>query len=342
MKAALFSVTQRGTELSERIADALFPQWESTRFCFERYPSEGAVPFGNLSQKVAEIFPEFDALVFVCACGIAVRAIAPMIHSKQIDPAVVVLDDCGKFAISLLSGHIGGANRLTEKIAAAIGAQAVITTATDTGKKFSPDCFAAANHLYFNDFRAAKEIAAAVLRNDKISLYSDIECVNIPMEMTSGKTGKYGIRISRDISEKPFEVTLNMAPKNIILGVGCKKNAEYSALESLLKNTLSETQIKRICEVATINRKAHEPCILQLCETLKVPLKTYTAEQLQAVPGSFSVSEFVEQTVGVGNVCERSAALGGNAIIIGKTAANGVTVAAAERNVLIDFSRKQE
>lgn len=342
MKAAVFSVTQRGAELSERIAAALSPRWEVTRYCFERYPADDAVPFGNLPQKVAEVLPDSDALVFVCACGIAVRAIAPMIRSKQTDPAVVVLDDCGKFAVSLLSGHIGGANRLTEMIAEAVGAQAVVTTATDTGRKFSPDCFAAANGLYFEDFSAAKEIAAAVLRGEKISLNSDIECVNIPTEIICEKTGKYGIRISGEMSEKPFGITLNLAPKNIVLGVGCRKNADYSALKSLLEGALSPTQIKRIREVATIDRKAQEPCILKLCETLEVPLKTYTAEQLSEVPGSFSASEFVEKTVGVGNVCERSAALGGNTLIIGKTAANGVTVAAAERNVLIDFSRKQE
>lgn len=342
MKAAIFSVTGRGAELSERVAKSLSAQYEVTRFCFEKHPVRGAVSFGNLPQKTAEIFPEFDALIFVCACGIAVRAVAPNIRSKQSDPAVVVLDDCGKFAISLLSGHLGGANRLTEKIAEAVGAQPVITTATDTGGKFSPDCFAAANNLYFSDFTAAKEIASAVLCGEKIGLYSDIECVNISAEIICRTDTRFGICISRDMTEKPFEITLNLAPKNIVLGVGCKKNAEYSSLVSLLKKTLSETEIKRICEIATIDRKAHEPCILRLCEELNVPLKTYTAEQLAEAQGTFSVSEFVERTVGVSNVCERSAALGGNTLIIRKTAADGVTVAAAERNVLIDFSRKQE
>lgn len=342
MRAAVFSVTERGAELSGRIADAFSGRWEITRFCFERYPSDGAQTFANLPQKTAELFPEYDALIFVCACGIAVRAIAPCIRSKQTDPAVIVLDDCGKFAVSLLSGHIGGANHLAEIIAESVGAQPVITTATNTGKKFSPDCFAAANRLYFNDFTAAKEIAAAVLRGEKIALRTEFECAGIPPELVLAESGNYGICISRDMSEKTFGITLNMAPKNIVLGIGCKRNAEYSALTSLLRNSLGETEIRRICEVATIDRKSDEPCILRLCGELKVPLKTYTAQQLAAVPGSFAKSEFVERTVGVDNVCERSAAIGGNSIILGKTAADGVTLAAAERNVLIDFSRKQE
>ena len=95
----------------ERIAKAFPDGWDVTRFCFERYPADGAEPFANLAQKTAEVFPECGAVVFVCACGIAVRAVAPLIKSKQTDPAVVVLDDCGKFAVSLLSGHLGGANK---------------------------------------------------------------------------------------------------------------------------------------------------------------------------------------------------------------------------------------
>ncbi len=342
MRAAVFSVTGNGAELSGRIAGALSPQWKVTQYCFHKYPSESALAFLNLSETVAEVFQAFDALIFVCACGIAVRAVAPNIRSKQTDPAVVVLDDCGRFAVSLISGHIGGANRLAEEIAAAIGAQPVITTATDSGGRFSPDCFAAANELYFNDFQAAKEIAAAVLRGEKIALHSEYECADIPPEIVVSDSGKYGICISPDMLVRPYEVTLNLAPKNLVLGIGCRKNAGCPALLSLLERSFSASELRRVCEVATIDRKADEPCILKLCETLNVPLKTYTAEQLAAVPGSFTKSEFVEHTVGVDNVCERSAAAGGNTLILRKTAADGVTIAAAERKVLIDFSRKQK
>lgn len=342
MKAAVFSVTRRGGELSGRIADALAGRYEVTRYCFEKYPCEGAVTFDSLSEKVAEVFWDCGAVIFVCACGIAVRAVAPMIQSKQSDPAVVVLDDCGKFAVSLLSGHLGGANRLTEIISEAVGAQPVITTATDTGKKFSPDCFAAANDLYFSDFGAAKQIASAVLRGEKIAVKSDIECIDCPDGLEMSESGQYGICISREMTEKPFDVTLNMAPKNIVLGVGSRKGAEFEALSGLIRRSLTETEINRICEVATIDIKSAEPCVLRLCETLKVPLRTYTAEQLMTVEGDFTASEFVRKTVGVDNVCERSAAMGGNTIILRKQAADGVTAAAAERKMLIDFSRKQK
>lgn len=344
MRAAVFSVTERGAELSRRVSAALSERWEVKRFCFERYPSDGAETFSRLSDAVAELFHEYDALIFICACGIAVRATAPLIRSKQTDPAVVVMDDGGKFAISLLSGHIGGANRLAERVAEKVGAQAVITTATDIGGKFSPDSFAAANNLYFSDYSAAKEIAAAVLRGEKIGLRSDYECACLPAGITFSDSGKYGICISHNMSSKPFAVTLNAAPKNIVLGVGCRKGTEYGQLDNFIGSALSAAGIPRecVCGVATIDRKADEPCINRLCETLGVPLIIYTAAQLAAVAGDFSRSEFVKKTVGVDNVCERSAAAGGGRIILKKTAADGMTAAAAERNVLIDFSRKQE
>ena len=164
--------------------------------------------------------------------------------------------------------------------------------------------------------------------------------MNLPPEISRADGGEYGLCISREMSAKPFGVTFNLAPKNIVLGVGCKKGAEYSALTALMKRKLTATQIRRISGISTIDRKSEEPCILRLCEELKVPLKTYTAEQLAAVPGEFTGSDFVARTVG--SVCERSAAAGGNTLILGKTAADGVTIAAAERNVLIDFSRKQK
>lgn len=342
MRAAVFSVTGRGAELSGRIAEILSPEYRVTRFCFHKYAAGDVSGFSSLSDTVAEVFQSFDALIFVCACGIAVRAVAPNLHSKQSDPAVVVLDDCGKYAISLLSGHLGGANRLAESIAEAVGAQPVITTATDSGGRFSPDCFALANGLFFDDLSAAKEIAAAVLRGEKIGLYSEFECVNLPPEISRDDNGKYGLCISREMSAKPFGVTFNLAPKNIVLGVGCKKGAEYSALMALMERKLTAAQIRRISMISTIDRKSEESCILRLCEELKAPLKTYTAEQLAAVPGEFTGSDFVARTVGVDSVCERSAAAGGNTLILGKTAADGVTIAAAERNVLIDFSRKQK
>ena len=185
MKIALISVTKQGRMLSLRIAE-LLKNYEIQRFCFYRHTDENAVSFQNIAQQTGIIFKEFDALIFLCACGIAVRSIAPYIQSKATDPAVLVIDDKGKFVISLLSGHLGGANALTEKIAELFQAIPVITTATDTGKKFSPDSFAIANDLILTDLNSAKEIASAVLNGEK-SAFTAI----IPIRINRNSSRKY-------------------------------------------------------------------------------------------------------------------------------------------------------
>ena len=152
MKTAVISLTEKGRQLSEKLG--------GDRFCFRKHCDADAVPFTELSALVSELFGRYDALIFICAVGIAVRAIAPHIVSKTTDPAVVAVDDCGKFAVSLLSGHIGGANALAVQTAAKLGAVPVITTATDSGEKFSPDVFAKANALVIDDMTAAREVAS--------------------------------------------------------------------------------------------------------------------------------------------------------------------------------------
>ena len=108
-KIAVISLTERGRALSARIAEAL-PDFENRRFCFAKHTDEHAESFDDLSALTARIFPEYDALIFVCACGIAVRMTAPHLRDKQTDPAVIVTDDRGRYVIPLLSGHLGGAN----------------------------------------------------------------------------------------------------------------------------------------------------------------------------------------------------------------------------------------
>ncbi len=137
----------------------------------------------SLHEIVAEWFTKpaadrpCDAIIFVGATGIAVRAIAPFISGKSVDPAVLVIDEAGRYVISLLSGHLGGANALARTAASLIGAEPVITTATDAEGAFAVDTFAKENGFLLTDLRKAKEVSAKVLRGEKLRIYSDI-----PME----------------------------------------------------------------------------------------------------------------------------------------------------------------
>lgn len=340
MKTAIISVTRNGTEISAKIHSSLNPQHPCTQYAFEKYCNENTTAFANLGLLVSDIFSKYDALVFICAAGVAVRVIAPHISSKFTDPAVIAADEQGKFVISLLSGHIGKANALTQKIADILNAVPVITTATDIGKKFSPDSFAAANNLHMCEAETAKEIAAAVLDNEKIGIYSDYIIENLPECFT--EKSNIGISISEDFHNSPFDKTLHLVPKNIVVGIGCKRNTDERMLEEFIFKNLEKYDIPlwRVRSVNTIDIKKDEKAVRKFAEKYGIPLKFFSADKLMSVKGNFTESEFVLKKTGTDNVCERSACVDGGTIIAPKYAENGMTVAIAEMPVKIDYERK--
>lgn len=340
MKIRIISLTENGRLLSGRIADFLGIYHSVKRYCLSRHSDNSAESFDSLHNLVKEIFPESDGIIFICACGIAVRMISSSIVSKISDPAVIVVDDCGKFVIPILSGHIGKANRLAEIISENIKAVPVITTATDTGVKFSPDSFSIANNLIISDMHTAKIIASAVLDGYKIGLATDYEFINIPDDISLSDT-EYGIYIGSE-NLTPFPVTLRLVPKNIVVGIGCKRGVSGEVIEKRISESLVSAGImpERICGIATIDIKSDEAGIADYCHKNNIVPKFYTAHELMKVQGNFTASEFVRQTVGVDNVCERSALKYGDRLIMRKNSGNGVTVAVAEKNIIIDFERK--
>ena len=341
MKAAVISISEKGRELSLRIKkNADFIGVE--RFCLRSYSDFGSRCFENIGGLVTDIWDRYDALVFICASGIAVRAIAPHISSKTTDPAVVVIDEDGRFVIPVLSGHIGGANALAVRLSELIGAQAAVTTATDIGGHFSPDSFAAANGLIITDMEAAKLVAAAVLNGERIGIVSDYGFINLPEDITEDTSCKFGLYIGAE-DKKPFSVTLRLVPKNVVLGIGCKRGTDFKTIDVLVRMALHNAKItmERIEKIATIDIKKDEQGMLQFCEKYGLELLTYTAQELMETEGDFSSSLFVKKVTGVDNVCERSAVkCSGGRLILRKKAANGVTVAAAERPLILDFERK--
>ncbi len=341
MKAAIISLTENGRKLSAAIAEKS-DLIESERFCFRTHSDASANSFDNLNSLISGIFNQFESIIFVCACGIAVRAVAPYLRSKVTDPAVIVIDDCGKFVIPILSGHIGGANLLADRLAELIGAKAVVTTATDTGGRFSPDSFAVANDLIICDMKVAKAVAAAVLDGESIGFVSDYEYKNLPAELSVSKECRIGIYVGlQDI--KPFPVTLKLVPKNIYLGIGCKRETKCDNIERAVLAVLSsiDIDIERVRNVATIDLKSDEEGLLAFCRKNSITPVFFSAKELSETIGDFTSSDFVRSITGVDNVCERSAVrCSGGKLILRKTAYSGVTVAAAEAPVILDFERK--
>ena len=298
-------------------------------------------------------FAQSDAIIFIGACGIAVRSIAPFVSSKKTDPAVVVIDEQGKFAISLLSGHIGGANELTEEINNLLHATPVITTATDINNKFAVDVFAKTNGCYISDMTMAKEISAALVNGNSVGFASDFPWVGeIPKELQlldeedeTKEKPEMGIYVTNSYLKHPFVHTLYLVPKIITLGVGCKKDTPAETVEKVVRKACDELLIPSVSMelVASIDLKKEEQGILEYCKERNLPFETYSAEQLKEVEGSFAESKFVEETTGVDNVCERSAILGSSKhgeksnLILRKYAEDGVTAALARRKWSVQF-----
>lgn len=342
MKIAVISITENGRILSAKLAEIL-QEHSVRRYCFSSHCDGNSTAFEKLDEISEHIFNESDAMIFVCACGIAVRTISPYIVSKLSDPAAIVIDDCGRFVIPILSGHIGGANRLAEIIAEKISAVPVITTATDTGKKFSPDSFAKANELIITDMSAAKKIASAVLDDEIIGVYSKYRIINIPNQLSESRRGRYGIVIAEKIIPCEFENPLYLIPKNLVLGIGCKRGTSCEAIEQNVFRWLENENISldRVKSVATIDLKRDEIGLAEFCNKYSFQLDFYSTEQLMRVEGDFTKSDFVKSITGADNVCERSAVLAsGGKLIMRKHSGNGVTCAVAEIPVIIDFERK--
>lgn len=338
MKVAVFAYSRQGCKTARRVID-FFEGHELQCYTMARFEEPG---FGSICRPskpfYGPIFNNVDAMVFVGSVGIAVREIAPHVRDKSTDPAVVSIDELGKFAVPLLSGHIGGANDLALALAEAIGATPVITTATDINKKFSVDAWAARKGLVIASLSRAKTVSAAILEQN-VPLKSDFPIVtNLPNGVVLADSGDVGIRISV-FKDEPYERTLRLIPPILHLGIGCRKGTERSAIKEAVDVVLKDNNIdyRAIKCVASIDLKKGEPGLLEFCTERKLPVQFYTAEELKAVPGDFTPSEFVESITGVDNVCERSALIGAKELIVKKTAMNGVTVAVAAEHLEVRF-----
>ncbi len=342
MRAAVFAFSRQGLRTARRVREALAEAGDGCRlFAPERLAEEGLEAIAPpLADFTAPLFREMDALIFISSCGIAVRAIAPHVRDKRTDPAVVAADERARFVIPLLSGHIGGANALAERLAEALGAAAAVTTATDVNGRFSVDAWAAEQGLAIGDMQAAKAVSAAILEGP-VPLISDFPVAGgLPPGLTYGETGPVGVRLSCRRGS-PFAHTLTLTPRVVRLGIGCRRGAEAGAIGRLADQVLQEHDIlpAAVRAVGTIDLKKDEPGLLAFCRERGWPLEWYTAEELRQVSGTFTPSEFVRSVTGVDNVCERAAlAGGGETLIIKKTARDGVTVAAAVEKYEVRFN----
>lgn len=341
MKIMVIAYTKRAAATAQRLCRAL-PGAQG--YVFEKEQACGLKPFRNGSELVFDAFAHRDALIFVCAAGIAVRLIAPFVRSKVTDPPVIVIDEAGQFVISLLSGHLGGANGLTRRCAAILGARPVITTATDVQERFAADIFALENNLTIADMQAAKDVSAATVNGRPVYISCESGCVTMPAVPAGLRAGIAPEPADWQVSITPFTGsdrgrTLRLIPKQIVLGIGCRRGAGLDAVESAVTGVLAKFRIdpRSAACLASIDLKENETGLVRLARKWNIPFLTFSAEELMAVPGEFAGSAFVQEVTGADNVCERSAMCaargmkggGSSRLMIHKQKRDAVTVAAA-------------
>lgn len=240
--------------------------------------------FENQTEKIL--------VIFVGALGICVRTIAPFLRSKTTDPAVLCIDEKGSFIISVLSGHIGGANKAACEVAKIINAVPVITTATDINGKLAIDTYAIEHNMAIANPEAIKTVNAKILRDEPIK--DNVIITHKKIENNQKKIDQ----------EHLYLIT-----KSICIGVGCRKNTKKEVIIKAVEQCLSENNIdtRAIFSISSIDIKKNETGLIESAKYFKVPFLTFSKDELNTVSGSVSKSDFVKDTVGVDCVCERAA-----------------------------------
>lgn len=306
----------------------------------------------KLSVLTEKLFKDYQYILFIMATGIVVRVIAPYLVNKFSDPAIMVTDEKGQNVISLLSGHMGGANEMTKYISELINANPVITTATDVNKKSALDMIAKELDAHIDDFRDnVKDINAMLVNNQDVGIYIDgkynvdtrgfrglknLENIDdiekIVVVTNKNEFFKDYINKHKDsrINQKQLEdKIIKVIPKDIVIGIGCRRNTDSDILKESLDDLLKEynIHIKSIKEIGSIDIKHDEKAIIDLAENLSVPFKTISANEISKVDYLFEKSEFVKKNVGVYCVSEPVAyILSKGNLIIEKHKYKGITI----------------
>lgn len=286
----------------------------------------------NLYDITNHAFKHSNKIIFISSTGIAVRAIASFIKSKDMDPGVVVIDLCNKYSISLLSGHLGGGNDLAIKVSKILNNTPIITTATDNMKILAPDVLAKKNDLIIEDLSKAKYIASMLVDNKIIGIKDDYKNI----EITNGYKKldvleEDSVWITNKVLENPnldYSKILRLIKKNLILGIGCRKDTSSVKLEQCVRKhfLLNNLDIRAVKKIVSIDVKKDEKAIIDLSNKLKCPFCTFSAEKIKTVQDKFEGSSFVLKSVGVTSVCEPCVHLEGAKIIINKIKDNGITL----------------
>ena len=379
MKVSIISFTLKGIELSLKIKKAFSGETEEElclytkcshaekRLTERKLTEKNLVESGlsyveqPLTEWTGEQMKKRRSLLFIGACGIAVRAIAPFLTDKLNDVPVLVMDEQGRFVIPVLAGHVGGANELAVSLAERMGSTPVITTATDLNHCFAVDLFARRNALHIVNKDGIAKVSSRILAGEEVTMAVEeghfreeeagipgekrlLEEINVPEGIRLVSTESLADVLVAPASYGQGRL-LTLRPKEYVIGIGCKRGKAAEQIDHFVNRALKESGIsmEQVAAFASIDRKKDEEGILWMSSHYGIPFVTYSAEELQQVEGTFHASEFVKSQVGVDNVCERAALRfsGPDGILItGKQAEDGITAAIVKRRWSVSFDEK--
>jgi cobalt-precorrin 5A hydrolase len=350
------AITRHGVETALKIKDALDKDClNSTVYAPKKYSQNGVVPLEKkLGDFIKDTYSTVDALVAVMATGIIIRSVAPVLESKLTDPAVIGVDATGKFVISLLSGHYGGANELARTIAKGIGGTPVITTASDVTGKMSVDEIAKNLHLTIQNPESLVAVNSAIVNGDRLIVVL-VGDVKVPtevigcFEIKKAENGVQALEIVNNydagiiVTHEPLSIAKFVKPftilrtKYIVVGLGARKDSTSESIIEAVDASLARLNISlsSVNRFATVDIKRNSKPLVEAVERLGAPLEFLSVDALRSLnhPDLSPDSAMVQEKIGVGGVCERAALLiaGKNSkLLLKKTKLNGVTVAVAE------------
>jgi cobalt-precorrin 5A hydrolase len=330
---AIVCLTPRGCELARKIANGLGR-------------GQVIVSEGEVRRPLAELFRAGRPLVCVMALGIVVRILGPFLGDKKADPPVVVVDEAGRFAVSVLGGH-AGANDLADEIARTIGATPVVTTASDVLGLPAVDLIGQSRGWAIENREHLTEVAAAVVRGQPIAVYQEAgspdwwrEFGDWPDTFHRVQAWPQGcwtavlIITDRAAPDLPYPMIV-YRPRTLVLGVGCRRNVSCAEIEALFQNVCRAHVFSPLSLglVATVSLKADEPGLIEFAANYLVPLQAFSVEELAEVTDVPTPSEKVREKIGIAGVAEPAAmrAAGTRQLLMPKQKSERVTMAVARR-----------
>lgn len=337
---AIVTVTKNGVQRSIEVKEMCKVEIPIDLYTIEKYRVDGvSAPTHDLKELISQVYPKYKTILFIMASGIVVRMIAPLIQSKLVDPAILVMDDKGENVISLLSGHIGGANEKAKQLAQIIGARPILTTASDVNSKIAVDTFAMRHMLYISDYTAAKDITALILNEKRVCLINDARikivdddlCENLIVDDIQNFKNYHGAIIISQRSNIKMDIPyVQLMPKDIILGIGCRRDTAAKDIIEFIYETMEKVELSThaIKLIATVDVKQDEIGIIETKEHFRVGLEIVSRDKIALHQDKFKISPFVMKTIGVGNVSEPCGYISshGGTCLLGRSAHNGMTL----------------